>query len=238
MQRYNSELERVISFFSKKLSPAHRNYSTFERKCLAIISALEHFRVYLLGCKFRLRADHRALAWLFSKEPKASASISGWLATLMEFPIVIEYVRGFENSIADAFSRFDSVAVDNEVSADLAIGVSSFACPATQFDCKEAQIDWLAAQLAAGTIFFVLDLLRRRGRLEPADIELNPQLKPFADVWPQLVGEDDLVKHCNERAVSTRVVVQAPLREKVFRLLHEPAHHGNEAILLRILQRF
>ena len=84
----------------------------------------------------------------------------------------------------------------------------------------------------------VADLLRRRARLEPTDIELNPQLNPFADVWPQLVLEDELVKHCNERAVSTRVVVPAPLREEVFCLLHEPAHHGYEATLRRISQRF
>ena len=67
LQRDNREVERAISFFSKKLSPEQRNYSTFERECLAIICALEHFRVYLLGRKFRLRTDHRALAWLFSK---------------------------------------------------------------------------------------------------------------------------------------------------------------------------
>ena len=66
LQRDNSGVERAISFFSKKLSPTQRNYSTFERECLAIICALEHFRVYLLNCKFRLRTDHRALAWLFS----------------------------------------------------------------------------------------------------------------------------------------------------------------------------
>ena len=156
----------------------------------------------------------------------------------MEYPIVIEYVRGSENSIADALSRLDLVAVDNEVPADFARGVLSFACPATQVDCLEARTDWLAAQRADGTISFVSDLLRRRARHEPADIELNPQLKPFADVWPQLVLEDELVKHCNKRAVSTRVVVPAPLREEVFRTLHEPAHHGHEATLRQISQRF
>ena len=77
LQRDNSGVERVISFFSKKLSPAQRNYSTFERECLAIICALERFRVYLLDRKIRLRTDTRALAWLFSKDPKASARISG-----------------------------------------------------------------------------------------------------------------------------------------------------------------
>ena len=98
----------------------------------------EHFRVYLLGHKFRLRTDHRALAWLFLKDPKDFARISGWLATLMEYPIVIEYVRRSEHSIDDAFSRLDSVAVDKEVPANLARGVPSFACPATQVDCLEA----------------------------------------------------------------------------------------------------
>ena len=134
--------------------------------------------------------------------------------------------------------RLDSVAVDNEVLADLARGVPSFVCPATQVDRLEARTDWLVTQRADGTISFVADLLRRRARLEPADIELTPQLNPFAEEWPQLVLEDELVKHCNERAVSTRIVAPAPLREEVFPSLHEPAHHGYEANLRQISQRF
>ena len=120
--------------FSQKSSFAQRNYSTFVRECLAIVCAVEHFRVYLLGRKFRLRTDQRALPWLFSKEPKASARISGWIATLLEYPIVIEYVRGAENKIADALSRLDSIAIDNEVPADLSKGVLSFACPVSEAD--------------------------------------------------------------------------------------------------------
>ena len=238
LQRDSNGVERPVSFFSKKLSSAQRNYSTFERECLAVICALEHFRVYLLGRKFTLRTDHRALAWLFSKEPKASARISGWLATLMEYPIVIEYVKGTENTIADALSRLDSSAISCEVPSELAKGVPSFACPATEVDRLDARTDWLAEQRADETISFVADLLRRGERPSPADIELNPSLRLYADVWSQFVLEDDLLKHCNERAVSTRIVVPPPLRESVFRSLHEPAHHGYEATLRRISQRF
>ena len=90
LQRDTGGVERPISFFSKRLSSAQRNYSTFERECLAVVCALEHFRVYLLARPFRLRTDHRALQWLFSKEPKASARISGWLTTLIEYPMQIE----------------------------------------------------------------------------------------------------------------------------------------------------
>ena len=76
--------------------------------------------MYLLGRKFQLRTDHRALAWLYSKEPKASVRVAGWLETSMEYPIVIEYVRGPENSIADALFCLDSVAIYNEEPNDLA----------------------------------------------------------------------------------------------------------------------
>ena len=69
LQRDASGVERAIFFFSKKLSAAQRNYSTFERECLAVICALKHFRIYLLAQPFWLRTDHRALQWLFSIEP-------------------------------------------------------------------------------------------------------------------------------------------------------------------------
>ena len=110
----------------------------------------------------RLQIGHRVLAWLFSKEPKTYACNSGWLATLIEYPIVIEYVRGSENSIADPLSPLDLVAVDNKVPADLARGVPSFANPATQVDRLEARTDSIAAQRADGTISFVADLLRHQ----------------------------------------------------------------------------
>ena len=76
-----------IPFCQKKLLLAQRNYSTIERECLAVVCALEQFRVYLLARPFHRRTDHRALQWLFSKEPIVSASINGRLATLMEYPI-------------------------------------------------------------------------------------------------------------------------------------------------------
>ena len=101
-----NNVEREISFL-KKLSPAKKNDFTFEREGLSLTCALVHFRFYLLPRPFRLRTDHRALQWLFSKKPKASAKITGWLATLMEYPMQIEYVLGCENAIADAFSRLD-----------------------------------------------------------------------------------------------------------------------------------
>ena len=70
--------------------------------------------------------------------------------------------------------------------------------------------------------------MNANARADADELEANFALKPFAYVLNELVVEDALLKHCNERVISTRIVVPAALREEVFRALHEPAHHGYE----------
>ena len=169
-KRNTAAVERPIFFFSKKLSSAQRNYSTFERECLAVVCALEHFRVYLLARPFRVRTDHRALQWLFLKEPKAPTRISRWLATLMEYQMQIEYVRGCENAIADALSRIDSVSIDAEVPAELAKSVPSYACPVAEVDRFNARTDGIAQQSVDPTIAQVVHLLNANARADADEI--------------------------------------------------------------------
>ena len=100
----------------------------------------------------------------------------------------------------------------------LARGVPSFACPLSESDRLEARTEWISEQQSDNTIAYVISLLNRKSRPDPTDFENLPQLKSYLDVWPQLVVEDDLLKHCNERSVSTRIVVPALNRDKVFRV--------------------
>ena len=44
--------------------PREQRYSTVEKECLAIKLATHTFRVYLLGRRFVIQTDHRALEWL------------------------------------------------------------------------------------------------------------------------------------------------------------------------------
>ena len=55
---------RPIAFFSKKLNPVQARYTATEKECLAVILALQHFVVYLLGKRFILQIDHKALTKL------------------------------------------------------------------------------------------------------------------------------------------------------------------------------
>ena len=74
--------------------------------------------------------------------------------------------------------------------------------------------------------------------VEPDELEENTALNSFADVWNQLVDEDALLKHCNDREISTRIVVPAALRQEVFRAFHTPVHNGYKATLRRIAKLF
>ena len=192
----------------------------------------------MLARPFVLRTDHKALTWLFSKEPKARARLSSWIATLLEYPIVVEYIKGAENTIADVLSRFKGDAVDQIVPPELANDTISFACPASDADRLELRTNWLNEHRADPTIARVMRCIDAVCKPDVDEIELNPSLQQYLDVWNTLVVESGLLRHVNEGRHSSCIVVPPPLRDDVVRSLHLPAHHGFESTLRRITQRF
>ena len=56
--------EQPIAYFSKRLLPAEENYSASELECLAVVKAIDHFAIHLLGKPFTIVINHRALAAL------------------------------------------------------------------------------------------------------------------------------------------------------------------------------
>ena len=74
------------------------------KKCLAIISAVNHFEVYLLGTAFRVITDHHALTYLeMMKETNNRLKL--WALTLQPYSFSIAYRAGSKNGNADGLSR-------------------------------------------------------------------------------------------------------------------------------------
>jgi hypothetical protein len=56
--------EVVISYSSRHLNAAERNYSAIEREALAIVYGIKKYHHYLQDNKFEIISDHRPLQWL------------------------------------------------------------------------------------------------------------------------------------------------------------------------------
>ena len=59
--------DHLIAFASRRLCKAEKNYSTTERKGLAMVYALQKFCHYLLGGQFKMYTNHSALKYLVNK---------------------------------------------------------------------------------------------------------------------------------------------------------------------------
>ena len=55
--------ERAICYASKAFSKSQTNCSATKRELLAIVTFTRPFKQYVLGRKFKIATDHRALQW-------------------------------------------------------------------------------------------------------------------------------------------------------------------------------
>lgn len=93
----------TISFASRSLCGAERNYTVTELELLGILFACQKFRIYILGYPIKLYTDHQALTFLFSCKLK-NARLTRWTLALQEFDLTIYHCPGKDNPI-DTLSR-------------------------------------------------------------------------------------------------------------------------------------
>ncbi|KAE9352474.1 hypothetical protein PR003_g4353 [Phytophthora rubi] len=97
--------ERVVSYQSRQMKPAEKNYPVHDQELLAMRYALIKFRVYLLGEQtFAVYTDHASLRTAM-KSPHLSQRMARWLSFFAEYNFVVHYKLGKNNFLADALSR-------------------------------------------------------------------------------------------------------------------------------------
>uniref|UniRef100_A0A8C7WRQ0 Gypsy retrotransposon integrase-like protein 1 n=1 Tax=Oryzias sinensis TaxID=183150 RepID=A0A8C7WRQ0_9TELE len=104
---------KPCAFFSRKLSPAERNYDVGNRELLAIKLALEEWRHWLEGAHhpFIVWTDHKNLAYLRSAK-RLNSRQARWCLFFDRFNFSITYRPGSRNIKPDALSRRHSSSED------------------------------------------------------------------------------------------------------------------------------
>uniref|UniRef100_A0A3Q2EG98 Gypsy retrotransposon integrase-like protein 1 n=1 Tax=Cyprinodon variegatus TaxID=28743 RepID=A0A3Q2EG98_CYPVA len=94
------------AFFSRRLTPAERNYDVGDRELLAIKLALEEWRHWLEGSEqpVLIWTDHKNLAYLQSAK-RLNPRQARWSLFFSRFNLTISYRPGSKNQKPDALSR-------------------------------------------------------------------------------------------------------------------------------------
>ena len=93
-----------IAYLSHKMLDAETRYPVHEQELLAIVHACREWRHYLHGAPFIVKTDHNSLQYV-QTQPSLSNRQIRWLEFLQQFDMKIEYMKGRDNVVADAFSR-------------------------------------------------------------------------------------------------------------------------------------
>ena len=96
-----------VAYFSAKHSPAEQNYNIYEKELMAIIKALDEWKIYLKGAKHQVivHSDHENLRTFLSTKSLDNRRLARWAWELASYDIKIKHIPGKENVVADALSR-------------------------------------------------------------------------------------------------------------------------------------
>ena len=96
---------KPIAFFSRKLSETQQKYSVTELELLSIVETLKEFKGMLWGQRIKVFTDHKNL--MQNALGMTSDRVYRWRLLLEEYGPVIEYIKGIDNTVADAMSRLE-----------------------------------------------------------------------------------------------------------------------------------
>ena len=104
----------IVSTASRVLNATEQRYSTCERELLAIVYALDRFKIYIYGHKITLCTDNKALTF-FNKCVITTNRVARWILNIQEYDIKIKYIKGVQNHFADILSRNPTGLTDEEI---------------------------------------------------------------------------------------------------------------------------
>ncbi len=111
---------RVISYFSRALKGHKTNYSAFLLEMAGAAQDIKAFHHYLYGVPFTLMCDHKPLERLGTVHKRTLLRLQELMGQY-NFVIVIEYLSGNMNELADALSRTPNVCAVSMLTGEDAV---------------------------------------------------------------------------------------------------------------------
>lgn len=216
--------ERPISFASRTLNSAEKNYSQIQKEATAIIFGVRRYHQYLYGrsVPFTLRTDHKPLISIFGPHrgiPEVTANrLQRYAIFLSGYNYTIEYIRSADNS-ADFLSR---ASLPEECATEVRPGGG------VRTDDRASYVNFVVE----GSLPITLRELREETN---KDIVLSKVIKCVLNGWPRKLTDLHLKQyyHCRlqlsyENGCLLRghkVVIPDKLRPRVLAELHS-SHLG------------
>lgn len=100
-----SQKGKPLAFFSRKFSKPQRNYTVTDKELLSICEVLKEFHGMLWGQRIKVYTDHQNL--IRDAIGSSSSRVQRWRLLLEEYGPEIVYIKGIDNTVADALSRLE-----------------------------------------------------------------------------------------------------------------------------------
>jgi hypothetical protein len=97
-----------LAYESQKLRGPKLLYTIYDKAMLSIMHALAKFRKYLVGVRFVVKSDHNSLKY-FLEQKDLNERKHKWVNRIQAYDFDIEFVKGKNNVLENAFSRRPSL---------------------------------------------------------------------------------------------------------------------------------
>ena len=201
--------ERPIAYASRSLNESEIRYSQVDKEGAAIIFALNKFQQYLLGRRFQLVVDNKAISRIFHPDKQlpgvAANRLSRWAIIMTNYDFEITFRHSEEHGNADMLSRLP-LKVHDEPSEDekaLYIESSSFVPVVSDTIIEETKKDRILRQVTKY-------LQNDSWPMKP-----SPEIRPYARIKDELSLEQGDVVYWG-----MRVVIPASLKSKILEEVH------------------
>ncbi|XP_062620753.1 uncharacterized protein K02A2.6-like [Saccostrea cucullata] len=207
--------ERPISYASRTLTAAERNYSQLEKESLSIIFGIKKFHQYLFGRPVTIVTDHKPLIGLFSEDKQipsmAASRIQRWALTLAAYEYRIVYKEGRNHGNADGLSRLPLKTKETDTPMPLDTSMILNHIDELPVTCKDIRLWTRRDHVLSKVLHFILN-----GWPDKCPEE---ECKPYFERRTELSSNDGCILWGN------RVVVPSPGRKCMIDELHE-GHPG------------